>query len=328
MGKINQLESYFEKFASNIEPSENMRSEAITGHSTLRQRLEKDEDLQGVLVNTLLIGSYRRQTAVKPVKDVDILVVLDLDTSSDENSPSKVLNRLKRVLDKYYEAKTANQRRSIRIDLSYVTMDVVPVVAPNGTETPVLIPDRALSDWMWTNPLGHVGLTSERNETSGGRYVPLVKMLKWWRRYHAAGAERPKPKGFTLECLVGMHLDMNAPSFAEGFVSVLEGIKRSYPTLEHLEYLPDPALPGGVVPTGLSQADYDEFMKLVEESLGFAREAINADSPDTKAEHWRKVFGPEFPTPPESLSSSRVVLPPSRSGTRQGPRPLKDQPFF
>lgn len=305
-----ELESYFKKFASSIEPSENARDEAITGHRTLRGRLEKDDDLSETHIDTFLIGSYARNTAVHPVKDVDIVVILDLNPKSD--SPESTLRMLKRVLNKYYEAKTADQRRSIRIDLSYITMDVIPAVAPYDTNKPLLIPDRKLEKWIWTHPREHIALTTERNKASNERFVPMVKMVKWWHAYQVGDVERPKPKGFTLECLVGMYMDFDAASYAKAFISVLEGVQGAYETLDEILYIPDPALRNVTVPTGLTQAEFDRFMNTVEESLELSRRGLAAGS----AELWRQVFGSKFPPPPQKESGARR------------PRPLKDQPFF
>ncbi len=208
-------------------------------------------------------------------------------------------------------------------------MDVIPAIAPDGLDQPLRIPDRKLEEWIRTHPRGHIALATRFNKESEGRFVPLVKMTKWWHRYQFRDIERPKPKGFTLECLVGMHMNFNADSYAEAFISVLEGIQRTYYRLDQLEDLPDPALAGGTMPTGLTQAEFDAFMETVDESLELARQALDADTIAESVEFWRQVLGPKFPSPPNKEGGSRIVqLGTASTGAKKGPRPLKDQPFF
>src|SRR3989338_8622710 len=112
-----ELEDHFRKFASNIEPEKTHRDEAISGHTTLRKRLEEDKEIGAIHKETFLSGSYKRHTAVKPIKDVDIFVVL----ANDKGSARKTLEWLEKCLNRLgYKAKTEPQRRSVRVDLSYV----------------------------------------------------------------------------------------------------------------------------------------------------------------------------------------------------------------
>ena len=61
-----KLVSYFNDFVSDIRLTESQIKDCITGHSTLRNRLESDAALSSIIVGTFLQGSYRRSTAVRP----------------------------------------------------------------------------------------------------------------------------------------------------------------------------------------------------------------------------------------------------------------------
>lgn len=132
--------SYFNDFLSNIRLSDNQIDDLKTGHTTLRRRLNDDEDLSKIIVSTFLQGSYKRSTAVKPKNgdksDVDIIVVTKL--ASEEYTPEEALNVFVPFLEKYYEGKYRIQGRSIGIELSYVDMDIVPTSAPSESETGIL----------------------------------------------------------------------------------------------------------------------------------------------------------------------------------------------
>ncbi|MGA3059577.1 MAG: hypothetical protein ABSD92_04315 [Candidatus Bathyarchaeia archaeon] len=187
-----ELLSYFNQFLSNIEPTANQKAEASTGHTTLRSRLENDGDFKMAFKDSFLSGSYGRDTAVRPIKDVDIIIVTNY---SERLEPNVALSYLKHILSKYYQNVTI-QHRSIHVVLSYVEMDIVPAITANDDF--LKIPDRAVLNWVLSNPRRHLQLTARMNSAKNGLYVPLVKALKCWRDNRMNGSW--KPKSFLFEC--------------------------------------------------------------------------------------------------------------------------------
>ena len=118
------LKSDFDSFLKEIRPTTGMQSQLSTGHKTLRDRLNTDDDLKPILVSDFLQGSYRRHTAVRPKgdkrSDVDIIVVTKLDES--EYSPKEALDIFEPFLNKHYEGKWRRQGRSFGIEMSYVDL--------------------------------------------------------------------------------------------------------------------------------------------------------------------------------------------------------------
>ena len=82
------LPSYFQEFLAEIEPSPSYKQDQRDGHALLRKRLAQDEDFSRYHVSTFLQGSYKRQTAIHPGKDVDIVVVTSLDPSPGKTKPA------------------------------------------------------------------------------------------------------------------------------------------------------------------------------------------------------------------------------------------------
>ncbi len=142
------LQSDFNKFLQEIRPTKPMRDQLITGHKTLRDRLNADEDLKPILVSDFLQGSYRRYTAVRPKgdkrSDVDIIVVTKLD--ENEYTPKDALALFEPFLNKHYKDKWRRQGRSFGIEMSYVELDVVPTSAPAEQEYGILQSDAVTSD--------------------------------------------------------------------------------------------------------------------------------------------------------------------------------------
>lgn len=308
-----ELPTYFAKYLREIQPSRASRERAIQLHTTLCKRLDStgDETFDGWFFDSFLYGSYIRNTAIHPIKDVDVCLLLDMVT--DDYTPEKVVRRLKKVLeDLGYEDKTAYQRRSIRIDMSGTTMDAVPVVPIEGEDKALHIPDRKLKEWILTHPKAHMEAATRINKECGGRYIPLVKIVKAWYRYQAKekrGLERPKPKGFTLEVLVANYQDPDAPTYAEAFVNFLQNLMNACGTLLKFgifPQVPDPGLPGECLKVTFEPDEAKLFAEIVEESLVLAKQALAAETYGESASLWRKVFGNRFPDAPTTMKSMRV----------------------
>ena len=67
-----EIPSYFHRYLKEIQPHLASRTRAKQLHKTLRERLEKDGSFQDWHVDSFLYGSYIRNTALNPIKDVDV----------------------------------------------------------------------------------------------------------------------------------------------------------------------------------------------------------------------------------------------------------------
>ena len=95
------LGSSFSEFISGISPTPTQRENAISGHRTLRERLQADPDLSSRIVAVFIQGSYRRATAVRPVNgtrsDVDLVVdVLEHGQNISQGLTGGKLNQIVR----------------------------------------------------------------------------------------------------------------------------------------------------------------------------------------------------------------------------------------
>jgi hypothetical protein len=299
-----EIPSYFRRYLTAIQPTRASRERTIQLHQTLTERLSKDKPFQEWYDGTFLYGSYRRNTAVQPIKDVDVCVLLKIDRN--DYTPEAVVRFLRTVLDRNgYKDKTALQRRSVRIDMSGTTLDVVPVVAAGSDDQPLWIPDRPLKEWVKTHPKGHIAEATRLNKEGGKRYIPFVKIVKAWYRYQLRDVERPKPKGFTLEALVAHYQDADAPSYAEAFVNFLtnldedcgDGLARGI-----FPEVPDPGLTGEVVKVSFTADEAKRFGEVVRTSLNDAKAALEVEGIKASAAAWNSIFGPKFPTVPTTMT--------------------------
>lgn len=300
------LNGLFDTFLSNIEPDEDTRKDAVDAHTPIRKWLAEHDDFGKIHLDTFLAGSYARQTSVTPIKDVDIVVVCSMD-AYDKN-PKVLLNRLKKALDdsKKYKTKTSPRRRSIQVELPRIDMDIVPTVAPNGVDNPLRIPDRDVETWFDTNPKGHIAWTQQlnaatkQNDKDRGRYVPLVKMARWWRTEQLGKTRHPK--GFMVELCVGAYHDSKTRAWADVFIAWIErSIKGLQPFID-LKTVPqfnDPGLPGQTIKSGMEWADFERFFNRLSAAQPIAERARALGATDLRksAKEWQKLFGSEFELP-------------------------------
>ena len=211
------------------------RAGAIKAQLEVRGVLELDAKLQQWGVDTVLIGSYRRKTAIYPCKDVDIFVKLPKAPASA--TPEEVFSEVQRVLVAHFKGRATEQRRSMKISGfdDGLTVDAVPAVPdgdiwkiPQTDSKPV--GDRWIKDrWEPTNPEGLTQLTEDTQQSSATiagqpSYLRTVRLIKQMRDAHIGRGE--KPGGLYLELLTywAFHGGATAESYAELLVPVLDSI--------------------------------------------------------------------------------------------------------
>lgn len=301
------LITYFEKFVSNIQPSEERVSAISDAHNTLRKHLKEDAKLDFPVSDSFLSGSYKRHTAIDPVKDADIILILEENSiSDDKKTPNtrSVLEDLKSKIDDFYDnVNLETQRRSIQVFLSEddIRMDVVPSVAPNGKDKLLHVPDYEQSEWIDSFPQEHINFASDKNKDSNGYFVRTVKALKWWK---SENLEKDKaPKSFLLETIIAHNMDCNSSNLCEAFAETLHNILEKYKTNRKEESLPevdDPGLPGDndlAVSCGWTIEEFIYFYDEIEELVALADEANNENtSKERTIELWQSVFGDKYPS--------------------------------
>lgn len=335
------LSSYFKKFSSNISLTSNQINDLSTGHRTLRERLEKDEDLSKLIVSTFLQGSYIRFTAVRPKNnkrsDVDVIVVTKLD--KDKYSPQEALELFIPFLDEHYGGKYRIQGRSIGICLSYVDLDIVVTSAPSESEEDILEKMEAFSS------LSPIYLLRElessivksnydeivlKEDSSEWKEEPLYipdREADEWKPTHPleqirwTNDKNKSTNGYYRNVVKALkwwrkvnYPGENPKSYPfEHFIgyccpddieSVAEGVTLTLEEMVKIEdkpFLSDHGVPEHDVFGRLDKKEYEEFHSQVCDAAVIAREALDFDDKEESIEKWRELFGSKFP---ESLQEN------------------------
>ena len=115
------LGDQFENAVSNASISGEKRQRAIAAHTEVRGLLEADSGLEEWGIDTILIGSYARETGRYPGKDVDVF--LRFKALSTFSNPTTIYDRVARVLIAHYGlveqgGRVTLQARSVKIDFA------------------------------------------------------------------------------------------------------------------------------------------------------------------------------------------------------------------
>lgn len=236
-----------------------------------------------------------------------------------EDSPADVLELLYSTLKKKYST-IRKQARSVGISTSNADMDVVPIIAPYDMNGTLYIPDRKLEKWLPTNPPGHTQWTTDVNQSCGGRFKPLVKLMKWWRRQNSTVNKRPK--GFQIEVITAECSELAETQYADLFLSILEGIVSKYAWAVDLGMVPriaDPAVPGNSVTDGMTFAAVKGFYDKAKAHAKLGREAQQEEDDEKALAKWREIFGDRFPAPATMKSAGLLAAAATPAGTLSFP---------
>ena len=195
----------FEKFKSRLEISTSEQEDASRRQQKIREQVREGLKVE----QDFLTGSYARHTKTKPLKDVDIFVVLkESESEYLDKPPDVILDRLIEILSPHYPGKTSKGNRSVKIDRRefatpdehVLRFDVVPAFASNGDYS---IPDRRQGGWIKTNPEVHREKATAADAAFSDRWKPLVKMIKKWNDHN----DKPVKPSFLLEVMALELLD-------------------------------------------------------------------------------------------------------------------------
>lgn len=288
-----ELDTYFRGLLANIEPSPAAVKKAKKAQEDLRAHLETDEEISKANPDTFLSGSYARDTALNSIKDVDVIVLIDLDHNA--TAPEVVIAWLQEALQKYY-SKVRPQGRSVQVTTGTdFDLDVVPSVPLSHRDGPVWIPDRDAQQWVATHPKGQIAFGANKNSSTDGLYKPLVKIFKYWR--DRLPTEAARAKSYLLESLVAQGLLSVPSSYARGVVAIFSAIYSSYFPYLSLNTVPkisDPGYPSVNVAKRWKLNEFSAFMREVEPALKIATAALNSQDKDQSVKLWRRLFGEKF----------------------------------
>jgi hypothetical protein len=290
-----ECETYLWGLVRSVEPSQSQKESASRSQNYLRELLNTGNMAQRI-VTSYLSGSYARDTAINPVDDVDIIFVINpayWPTVSGWPAPTTILDSFANAIrNRYPISSVFGQRRSVRLELNHLDIDVVPAIESSIETNVIWIPDRNASSWIKSSPRVHSTNATRVNTAQGGKFKPLVKLLKYWNSSLPSTANF---KSFAIETMAtrifdnftfdtlqkGMHYFFDYVAFASGSAATF-GWKSDYGmSLRWLNcVVPDAANTGTNVLEGIEEVRRQRFVEHAVRSRNKVQEAANSNSTD------------------------------------------------
>lgn len=303
--RIVSVQQAFEQFESDsvrVPPAENEAAKRVQGQ--IRDHLARE---LAELVETFLSGSYSRRVQVVKLHDIDIIVVVDDPTGAFATSAAAALTAIgnaARTCD-LVSSVSSPRVRSVRLTLRdyEFTVDLVGAREPEeGGEGHLLacnLPEESRDDWTWANPRGQRQAAIDKNEQTGGIYIPSVRLVKFWLSRMWGDGDKPF-RSYHAESILHGALNVKV-DFDEAMVLFFDA---AYDALAPGVLTPDPGAPSTYVDERLDPNDRREARDAVASARSAARAAYEKDDLDETLDAWAEIFGPAFPAP--STSSEKV----------------------
>jgi hypothetical protein len=288
----------FAKFRSRLELSDKEQEDASRRHTEIRDYLRTKFDIE----RDFLTGSYKRWTKTKPLKDVDIFLVLGEDEQwRRDKPPADLLKAFEDALvEKYGRDNVKRQRRSVSVDFGVkadeneetgdkvMSFDVVPAF---DKDKHYEIPDTGnATGWTETDPEVHAEKATAANKAYDGEWKGIVRMAKKWNSHEG----KPVKPSFLIEV---MALQLLVPPNGGNYRYELKGLFAAMADRIH-ENWPDPAGLGPPVSDAMDTAARDKAKAALRKAEAAAAAAIQLERQGKNGDAlkaWRALFGPLFP---------------------------------
>lgn len=287
-------EEAFEKFRQRLELSETERKNTIKRHNEVRELIRADFSVD----RDILTGSYGRHTKTKPLKDVDVFFTLS-ETEKDKyrnKPPSELINAFVKTLRKEYGDDAVEPgRRCATVEFErntddeegkVLSIDAVPAFDLGDCYE---IPDRVLGSWIKTDPEVHKEQATARNKELGGKWIPLVKMVKRWNR----SAGKPIKPSFLIEVMMQDLVDAPFTTYPSEvrrfFAAALDGIEQTWA---------DPAGYGPPVSDQMTPQLIADAKTTLRQAEMKAAQAVRFEQQGRQGDAialWREIMGRYFP---------------------------------
>lgn len=285
----------FEIFRQRLEITQTEQDDASRRQREVREVIAKSFDIK----RDFLTGSYARHTKTKLLKDIDIFFVLGPKEAQRRNEPpSKTLDAFEKCLvDAYGRDRVERNRRSITVtfdkasptadeDGKVLSVDAVPAFEKTKYFE---IPDDKLGTWIKSDPERHAELATQKNKSLGGKWIPLVKMIKRWNR----SAGKPIKPSFLVEVMALELIDGPFVSYPNEvrrfFAAALSGLDQDWP---------EPAGHGPAVSDQMTSDKRTKAKEAVRAAEVKATLATRLEAQGNSGEAlrlWREIMGKYFP---------------------------------
>lgn len=259
------------------------------------------QEILGDTHHTFLQGSYKNDTSISNINDVDI-VAIRIQTYSGTHSTQLVSSSI--IWDTIFseiEQRLRNQRlyawtvapkdKCIEVETSTFKADVVPAVqiGTDPKEDPIAIYSFRTGIEKVNSPRVHYKNGVAKHSATNKNYKPVVRMFKNWINNHFGG--NSPISSYHIESLT--HVNPNENFYDDHAVSfVIVGNHIKDLVKNHNIFSPAITSVCGTenIMTNWSLADRQKFTQKLEQSLGLALQALREPTTQYAKSYWDKAF--------------------------------------
>jgi hypothetical protein len=212
------LQTKFDTFRKAIEPTKEEIDNVNSSHVHLRQFVLQKK--LSYVKNTIITGSYKRGTIIRPLNDVDIFVILNYQPNSyGTPSPQSIMDRLKNdLLNQYPDAIIKQDKPCVVLDFNTCKFELTPVIEGNTVGGHYYeIPNDTLKVWQKVDSPDVLGEKLKQANLKNPLLIPLIKMMKRCKQIHQLSQLR----SFEME-LLAIHKLGGVNLYREGVTKLLE----------------------------------------------------------------------------------------------------------
>jgi hypothetical protein len=297
----------FDEFDENLNLDPHERRKAQARHQKITDCLVG----AGLAAGTFLQGSFARKTMRRPLKDVDMVILLaeihrPAWGGDGVGGPAAAMAAIQTAVAATFPGARFDVDDSPAHALQVTfpdcpfTFDLVPAFAdPDGGED-IFIADRELDRWEWSNTRTLNRVISERNQATVGVFVHQVRMGKEFK------ADEPR-----LHELCGLAIESLAHA------AIVKRMPHDRALLVLFEYAATAVLGKVLDPTGVDDlaaewttAQRAAYSQIFGSAANRAREAaaLSADGEHAAAiEIWHDLLGEAFPEPAPQTSAQALA---------------------
>ncbi|MBX3394294.1 MAG: nucleotidyltransferase [Phycisphaerae bacterium] len=177
----------FDRFLSNLRLTEDQRQDGITKHGGVRSCLNEHYwGTTSTTANSMLVGSWGKNTEIRPPRDIDVLFCLpksvyDRFQTRPGNKQSQLLQEVKDVLTRRYGSTTMRgDGQVVVVKFASYAVEVVPAFTLTSGQYWICNTHNGGS-YQTIDPAAEIEHVRESNSATSGNSRDLIRMLKCWQ---------------------------------------------------------------------------------------------------------------------------------------------------
>jgi len=192
----------FETMLSRLEPTPRQLEDIQTKRETIDRVLQNDRSIFLGKGNqsSFFTGSYKRNTIIRPLDDIDLYVTVHYGQHAHGKWPIHIMRLMANALRRRYS------QTQVRIDSPCIIIrflgfkfEIVPTVFYSDDEERYMIPGPGAREWIDCYPNIPQKWMTNSNYINNKKFIPLIKILKQWNKHNKVGLQ-----SFHLELLTEM----------------------------------------------------------------------------------------------------------------------------